>query len=291
MNDRDYNFDFSKAELYDVTINPHKYKWTYSFYFYGSRSKAMAHGYGEDWENAQLYEYLNDPFIERYFDNIFPTLDIKKQADAFIYQASEELFPFIEKVGFTEQEVRVLEKRLETNMTRYKRAEIRLLTIENSIKDIEKEIAYQYSRGKKTKAGVLKKSSRAYRITASLKEELSLLNEERKVLDKNWSRESSRVINSQERARKSADNARRMISSTVNTFSAKIKNEGSRLVKAIRNDIITRAQTGSLPLNIQRVSIRTLEERKRCHISSVTRFYASGQFINSIVINFKLEKR
>ena len=104
MIDEDFNFSFDEDSLYDIVKYSDQYRWKPSFHFYGSRSKEQANGYGSSIPTQELYELLDDPFIERYFDTVYPYLDIKKQGDDLIYEMSKELFPYVENIGFSEKE-------------------------------------------------------------------------------------------------------------------------------------------------------------------------------------------
>lgn len=329
MLDEEYSFDFSKTNLYDVIHNPYDYKWIPSFIFKGRRSKRRAGGYGQTIDNQELYEKLNDPFIENYFAHIFPNSYVKKLADKFVINASKELFPFEDEIiGFTDKEL----KKLNINKKRFLNAEDRFITAESKFHEAENELynlknkhqeisfavqdtkdknTYLYSIALRRKSGDLDRRTRAYRTIKNneeniksmqealqnintkiplLNNKISELNKLFKDVERKRKTEKTRYENSQERVRNSIANAKRMAEENFNSFSDKIKKEGKHLAEEVRDDIIRKVINGECILK-HGVSDITKKARMRAGLDPTPRYWASKQFLNSLVVVFRLEKR
>ena len=291
MIDEDFNFSFDEGNLYDIIKYSDQYRWKPSFHFYGSRSKEQANGYGSSIPMQELYELLDDPFIERYFDTVYPYLDIKKQGDDLIYEMSKELFPYVENIGFSKKESEEIKRRLRTNETRFENAGERLESAKEKLAYLQNDLEYLYADAVYTKSGNLDKRYKVTRNIYVLSEDINDLEKELGRLESNVNRERSRYMNSQEKYTKSVDNARRMLESAENMFSTSVKQAGKDFAKAVRQDIIIRAESGSLPLENPHLSPRTVQLRQEAGLPASPKFYASGQLMNSIVVDFVLERR
>ena len=315
MIDEDFNFSFDEDSLYDIVKHSDQYRWKPSFHFYGSRSKEQANGYGSSIPTQELYELLDDPFIERYFDTVYPYLDIKKQGDDLIYEMSKELFPYVENIGFSEKEAEEIKRRLKTNETRLENAEEileennflvkitdiigvemtdtpgGLTSVLKVIRENDVDLEYLYADAVYTKSGNLDKRYKVTRNIYAVSEDINGLEKELNRLESNVNRERSRYMNSQEKYTKSVDNARKMLENTENMFSTSVKQAGKDFAKAVRQDIIIRAESGSLPLQNSYLQPRTVQLRQEAGLPDSPKFYASGQLMNSIVVDFVLERR
>lgn len=291
MIDKDFNFSFDEDSLYDIVQHTDQYRWKPSFHFYGSRSSEQAGGYGSSRSMQELYELLGDPFIERYFDTVYPYLEIKKQGDDLIYRMSEELFPYVEDIGFRKNEAEEIKRRLKTNTTRFDNAEERLESARETLTSLQNDLNHLYEDAVYTKSGNLDKRYTVTRNIYALGEEINGLEKEVDRLESSVNRERSRYMNSREKYTKTVDNARRMLESAENMFSTSIKQSGMEFAETVRADIISRAESGSLPLENPYLSPLTMELRQKAGLPSMPKFYASGQLMNSIVIDFVLERR
>lgn len=291
MIDKDFNFSFDGDSLYNIVQNPDQFYWKPSFHFYGSRSKEQAGGYGSSGSTQALYELLGDTFIERYFDTVYPYLDIKEQGDALIYRMSQELFPYVENIGFSENEAEEIKRRLRTNETRLDNAEERLEIARETLASLQNDLDYLYEDAVYTKRGNLDKRYTITRNIYALGAEINDLEKELDRLESSVNRERSRYMNSQEKYSKSVDNARRMFENAENMFSNYVKQSGREFAETIRQDIISRAESGSLPLQNPYLHPKTVKLRQEAGLPPYPKFYASGQLMNSIVIDFVLEKR
>lgn len=72
---------------------------------------------------------------------------------------------------------------------------------------------------------------------------------------------------------------------------ASVKAKGDYLAKRIKEDLVMALADGRVPLSTHLVSKKTQEKRLRAGLNPTPRFYASSQFINSITLYFKLEKK
>lgn len=70
-----------------------------------------------------------------------------------------------------------------------------------------------------------------------------------------------------------------------------IKAEGEFLAHRIKEDLEMALADGRVPLSVNVVSSNTQEKRLRAGLNPTPRFYASGQFIQSITLYFRLEKK
>jgi len=70
-----------------------------------------------------------------------------------------------------------------------------------------------------------------------------------------------------------------------------IKAKGENLARRIKEDLVMALADGRVPLSTHVVSRATQEKRERAGLNPTPRFYASSQFINSITLYFKLEKK
>lgn len=291
MIDKDFNFSFDEDSLYDIVQYTDQYRWKPSFHFYGSRSREQAGGYGSSGSTQELYELLGDPFIERYFDTVYPYLEIKKQGDDLIYRMSQELFPYVENIGFSEKEAEEIKRRLKTNETRFENAEERLESAREKLSSLQNDLDYLYEDAVYTKSGNLDKRYTVTRNIYSLGTEINDLEKELNRLESSVNRERSRYMNSQEKYSKSVENARRMFESAENMFSTSVKQAGREFAETVREDIISRAESGSLPLENPYLHPKTVKLRQEAGLPPYPKFYASGQLMNSIVIDFVLERR
>lgn len=66
---------------------------------------------------------------------------------------------------------------------------------------------------------------------------------------------------------------------------------GVELSRRIRSDIVTKLETGSLPLDPAYNKYETKLRRFRANLQMAPRFFASGQFIKALMVTCRFEKR
>lgn len=314
-----FTFNITENVLYDALQNPDKFQWRLGYHFNGFRSKNLAGGYGGDVDCESLYALLGDPFLERYFDTVYPYIYLKEEGDTFIYEAGQEIFPYIEEVGFSKNEASEIKNRLATDRVRFENAEERLRSVEERLERVEERLEMKKERvndllseidfisdtAHRTISGELDKRFKEYRFFTYLTDDLDYVRDQiedlqgqadylRNQVDSlgmSYARERKRFENAQERYNKSIHHAKEMLSSAKEVFSSYIRSRGEDFAKDIREDIINRLASGSLPLKTHIVKPFTQMLRKKAGLEPTPRFYASGQFINSVVVDIKLEKR
>jgi predicted nucleic acid-binding Zn-ribbon protein len=328
-----FTFNITENVLYDALQNPDKFQWRLGYHFNGSRSKNLAGGYGGDVDCESLYALLGDPFLERYFDTVYPYIYLKEEGDTFIYEAGQEIFPYIEEVGFSRNEASEIKNRLATDRVRFENAEERLRSVEERLRSVEERLGMEKERlemkkerandllseidfiketAHRTLSGELDRRYKEYRSFTNLTDDLDYVRDQiddlqgqadylrnqadalQNQLDSlgmSYARERKRLENTQERYNKSIHHAKEMLSSAKEVFSSYIRSRGEDFAKDIREDIINRLASGSLPLKTHIVKPFTQMLRKKAGLEPTPRFYASGQFINSVVVDIKLEKR
>lgn len=79
-----------------------------------------------------------------------------------------------------------------------------------------------------------------------------------------------------------------LLQAVMNTM---IKEQGAVIAKRIREDLIWALHDGRVPLFTHLVSTSTQQARKKAGLNPTPRFYASAQFINSITVFCRLERR
>lgn len=72
---------------------------------------------------------------------------------------------------------------------------------------------------------------------------------------------------------------------------SQVKAQGAFLARLIKQDLIGALATGRVPLSPALVSHKTQQMRMEAGLNPTPRFYASGQFINSIQFYVRLEKK
>ena len=292
MIDKYFNFDIQESDLYNIVYNPSSFKWSLWFHFYGTRKAELAHGYGGTLTNARLYKELNDPFLENYFTKIYPHTDwLKNEGDAFINKVSEELFPEIEHVGFTEKEANDIKVRLPAEEKRFTNARDRYYEVEDRIGYLIEEMKEVEAQGKKRKDGELNRTTKAYQRYRILLDEIYSLEYEKEKAEKAMNREHKRYTSVQGRYDNAVRTAYNILHNTRNLFSEKIKERGRKLAKDVRDDIIRKVTNGVLPLAYPGFSQRTVRERTKRNLLPLRKYFASGQLLHGLVVDFKLEKR
>ena len=69
---------------------------------------------------------------------------------------------------------------------------------------------------------------------------------------------------------------------------AYVQTELRRFRMEIRDDIIASLSTGQIPLNLRRLANKTIDARKRAHITSRHVFFATGQLIENIQLDIRM---
>lgn len=343
-----FTFNITESVLRDAIKRPEKFQWKLGYHFNGMRYKSRAGKYGRTISCGKLYDILGDPFIERYFETVYPySTELKSEGDAFIYEAGQEIFPYLENVGFSKKEAEEIKARIkehtdifEAEMDKYVETEDKLRSkqekyasaisdfysekdkfydFEGQLSSIENDIYEIKDLVRFTRTGTPDKRLKVSHNYLSLldraeslrdilsdlsgmlegkEENLNKKREEVEKLERKLKRIQGKInkaqkgINeNQEAYNKALAHAREMLSTAKETFSSEIQEKGKRFAEEVREDIIYKLHSGSLPLLTHNVSLLTQKRRREAHLPPTPRFYASGQFINGVVVDIKLEKR
>lgn len=343
-----FTFNITENVLYDAIKNPEKFQWKLGYHFNGMRYKSKAGKYGSTISCRKLYEILGDPFLERYFETVYPySTELKAEGDVFIYEAGQEIFPYLENVGFSRKEAEEIKLRIkeqadifEAEMDKYNETEDKLRSkqekydtaisdfysekdklydVEGQLSSIENDIYDIQDTVRFTRTGTPDKRLKVTRSYLSLldradslremlsnlsgmlegreenlnkkREELEKLERKLKRIQGKINKAQKGLSTSQTEYNKAIEHAREMLSSAKESFSNSIREKGKRFAEEVREDIIYKLHSGSLPLISHNVSLLTQKRRKEAHLPPTPRFYASGQFINGVVVDIKLEKR
>lgn len=291
MLDDGIRLSFDDIDVRDFVTNRQKYDWKIDWEFKGSRYASLAGGYGGDINNEELYLRLGDDFITRYFDYDYKDTFVSKKAERYLESLNDELFGITHAVNEMEDDYSKLKEKENINLARYEGAERRLIDIESVENELQDDIENLYSTAKLTKSGAIDKRTKAFTAIMSIEEELFNLRSISKTkAEQSYSREVSRYMNSSKRREQAYVNIMNYINDKEDSYSAEMENKGIEIAEEIRDDIIRSAENGTLPLATHSLSARTKEERRKAGLPETPRFYASGQFINSIAIVAKIRK-
>lgn len=291
MTDDGIRLTFDDIDVRDFVSNRQKYDWKIDWEFKGTRYASLAGGYGGDIDNERLYLELGDDFITRYFEFDYKDTFTAQKAEIYLESLNDELFGITHYINEMEDDYAKLKAKESLSLARYEGAERRLIDIENMESELQSDIDNLYENAKRTRKGTIDRRTKSFTSIVSLEEELFNLRSVSKTkAEQSYSRESSRYMNSRERRERAYVNIMSYINDKEGSYSAEMENKGIAIANEIRDDIIRSAMNGTLPLATHSLSERTKEARRKAGLPDSPRFYASGQFINSIAVVARIRK-
>lgn len=322
----DFEIDVSdESSLSDFVDKASKHHWKVGYKFphakrRNPRQTPSGKKYGTGKTFKQIYDEMGETFLEAYFDEQYPYSYLKDEGDRLLSEINAEVGITVDTIVTAKDEVFQMEKKTDTNYSRMSNALERLNnqqekfetkqetyfeqenTQRERLNSLQSEISNLEGTLRRTKQGSFDRRTTGYNRYSELSRELSGIydsldnarreyDKSREDLDKataNYERESSRYENSMQKRETAINNLNRIKDGSWSKIKNKYADSAEEFAKLIKDDIVSMAQNGTLPMQNKGLSPKTMAKRESVGLNSLPRFYATGQLVKSIIVVCKL---
>lgn len=280
------------VNLAELIQHPERHHWKVNFKFPQKHRNPYAtpngKKYGSGKSFSAIYRELKSPFIDEYFRSQYPDSDVKIIGDQLLWELNYELDVGVDTIKTEQDEILKLNRNVDINKTRYANARSKLESIQ-----LEYEAHVDYINSiepmiKRRKDGDYDRRTRNYFLYQSEISKMSILQEAMERFAERENIEAKRVATSKRHKREAMINLRKLRSGTFHEMESKYKTQAEEFAKAVKDDIISRAQSGVLPMQNIGLTATTIKKREHAGINSFPRFWATGQLVQSIIITCTL---
>jgi hypothetical protein len=291
MVDIDDSFSINIADgvnTNDLLNNPDKHYWKIGFKFPNEARDPFAtptgRKYGRNVSFKALYRALHTNFIEQYFAEDYYDSWVKEAGDELLLELNEEIGITVNKLKSETDKVYSMTRNARINKTRKDNATQRYEDYREryaseliGLDDLAENIPL-------TRKGKYDRRTRAFHKYALKVSKLSEMEKTLSKLEKRALTEQVRYENSVERARLATDNIRKIHSGEWRSLKDKYREKARTFAEYVKDDIIDRGMTGSLPVQNLPLKESTIRKRLGVGLNATPRFWATGQLIRSIQI-------
>jgi hypothetical protein len=281
------------VSLADVLNNPDAHHWQIDWEFPSNRnrnSRATPTGnrYGSDGTFEEIYRALGQDFISAYFDNDYFHSEAKEYGDNLLLEMNEHIGLHVDTLRSSAGEVYRMHRNFDINTKRYYNAREAYENFSDEIDALSDELIDMEGELVKTKSGSYDRRYKAYREYAVKSQLFSDMLEEKYRLKARMESEWSRYENSKGRTKQAEKNLLEVKEGIYSSVSDEYAQKADEFAEVVRNDIISRGESGVLPTQSLPLAERTLRNRLGAGLSMYPRFWATGQLISSIRIKCTL---
>lgn len=281
------------VSLSDIIKNPDAHHWQIDWEFPSDEHRnrqATPNGkpYGTDSTFSSVYSFLKDDFIGKYFEDQYYYSSVREYGDDLLEEFNRSIGIRVETLRSPAGEVYKMHRNFDINKKRYYNAKERYDEYSERIEALSDEIYDMESGLVMTKGGSYDRRYSAYRVYAEKQRLLSDMLEEKYRLRERMESEWVRQENSRENvagAQRRLGEIKEGIYSTISSDYARMADDFAR---AVREDIISRGESGVLPSQNLPLAEKTIRNRLYAGLNVYPRFWATGQLISSIRIKCTL---
>ena len=282
--------------LEDFVNHPEEHHWEVNFEFPYDEirdPKATPTGkkYGTAIDFDRLYGIFRDmgmPFIDRYFYNEYQDSDVKAKGDELLYELNDYIGIQVENVNNRDNEIYSMSKNVRTNQTRLDNARERYEDYRQAIDDMRYDIEYLEDNLVRTKSGSYDRRYGAYREYLDKQERLGYMYDELDRLERRVEIEETRLDNSIERQLDAVEELRAIQNGLEGRLLGKYETMAEDFANMIKDDIISKAKNGTLPMQRLPLAEGTIKNRLKAGLRRYPRFWATGQLVSPIIITCTL---
>lgn len=292
----DLDIDVSdESSISDFVTKASKHHWKVGFKFQSGNRNPTYNTNGKKYGSNKTFEQIyaefkkkDQDFIDRYFDDVYPYSDVKELGDGFLSDINDEVGIIVDSIITAKDEVFSINKNIKINYTRKTNAGDRLNTQREIVDSLREEIYYLESNLKKTKRGTYDRRTSGYGQYTRALRELDIVLSDLYRYRANYERELSRYENSLDRKEEAIRNLNRIKDGRWDTINQKYENVAKEFAERIKDDIVSKARTGELPLQNLGLSEATIKKRLSVGLPTQPRFWATTQLVNSIIVTCTL---
>jgi hypothetical protein len=281
------------VSLADILNNPDAHHWQIDWEFpsnrnRNSRATPTGHRYGSDGTFEEIYNALGQDFISEYFDDDYFYSEAKEYGDNLLLEMNEHIGLHVNTLKSSAGEVYNMHRNFDINTKRYYNAREAYESYSDKVEALSDELLDMEGELVKTKSGGYDRRYKAYREYAVKSQIFSDMLEEKYRLKARMESEWSRYENSKGRTKQAERNLMEIKEGIYSSVSSEYAQKADEFAEVVRNDIISRGESGVLPTQSFPLAERTLRNRLGAGLSTYPRFWATGQLISSIRIKCTL---
>lgn len=278
--------------LEDFVNHPEEHHWEVYFEFphdeiRDPRATPTGKKYGTAIDFDRLYGIFRDmgmPFIDMYFNNEYQDSDVKAKGDELLYELNDYIGIQVENVNNRDNEIYSMSKNIRTNQTRLNNARERYEDYKQAVDDMRYDIDYLEDNLVRTKRGSYDRRYGAYHEYLDKLNRLDYMYDELGRLERRVEIEEARLNNSVERQIDAVDELRAIQDGLAGRLFGKYETIAEDFANMIKDDIISKAKNGILPLQRLPLAEGTIRNRLKAGLRRYPRFWATGQLVSSIII-------